>query len=110
MDEHDFNALFAALDVDHNEKVDFLEFCTFLSSCGVEFETALEQRRRYSHGLRQPGRRRSSAPTAAQFEEAARRVSEASQRDIEDVQGGLDSGAAGRPVDENITPIAEEEK
>lgn len=40
MDEKDFNALFAALDVDKNEKVDFLEFCNFLSTCGQEYGAA----------------------------------------------------------------------
>jgi len=43
MEEHDFNALFAALDVDHNGKVDFLEFCNFLSSCGSEFNEARDR-------------------------------------------------------------------
>jgi len=43
MNEHDFNALFASLDVDHNGKVDFLEFCNFLSSCGSEFNEARDR-------------------------------------------------------------------
>mmetsp|Transcript_16797 Transcript_16797/g.38666 ORF Transcript_16797/g.38666 Transcript_16797/m.38666 type:complete len:111 (+) Transcript_16797:566-898(+) len=43
MDEQDFNALFASLDVDHNGKVDFMEFCNFLSSCGAEFNEARDR-------------------------------------------------------------------
>jgi hypothetical protein len=38
MDEHDFNALFNAIDLDKNGLVDFLEFCAFMGKCDDELE------------------------------------------------------------------------
>jgi len=45
LDERDFNALFSAIDLDGNGKVDFLEFCAFMGKCDLEFE---EMKRRPS--------------------------------------------------------------
>ena len=41
MDKKDFEVMFKALDVDNNGTIDFLEFCTFLTACGKERDTAL---------------------------------------------------------------------
>merc|ERR1712137_521386 len=38
LSESDFNAMWTALDFDHSGKVDFIEFCTFLSHCGSEYD------------------------------------------------------------------------
>mgnify|MGYP000403906722 CR=1 FL=1 len=38
MNESDFNALFAAIDLQKKGKVDFLEFCTFMAGCHEDFE------------------------------------------------------------------------
>jgi Ca2+-binding EF-hand superfamily protein len=35
--ESDFNSLFAAIDLDNNGTVDFLEFCTFMGQCSDEY-------------------------------------------------------------------------
>lgn len=51
MTDSDFNALFAALDVDGNGTVDFTEFCAFMAQCGnvydeIEGELTPEDRRK----------------------------------------------------------------
>mmetsp|Transcript_26220 Transcript_26220/g.60923 ORF Transcript_26220/g.60923 Transcript_26220/m.60923 type:complete len:214 (-) Transcript_26220:297-938(-) len=51
MDQRDFDALFAAMDLDHNGDVDFVEFCAFLGKCDAEYRAV---RRRSSVGLQQP--------------------------------------------------------
>jgi len=51
MEKKDFDALFAAMDLDHNGDVDFVEFCAFLGKCDEEYRAA---RRRSSVGLKQP--------------------------------------------------------
>jgi len=38
LSNNDFNAMWVALDFDHSGKVDFIEFCTFLSRCGQEYD------------------------------------------------------------------------
>lgn len=38
MTDSDFNALFAALDVDGNGTVDFTEFCAFMAQCGQVYD------------------------------------------------------------------------
>jgi len=50
MDQKDFDALFAAIDLDRNGEVDFVEFCAFLGQCDNEYRAA---RRRSSVGLQQ---------------------------------------------------------
>jgi hypothetical protein len=40
LSESDFNALFAAIDLDQSGTVDFLEFCTFMGKCSDEFRSA----------------------------------------------------------------------
>jgi hypothetical protein len=41
--DSDFEALWSAMDVDGTGEVDFLEFCTFLSGCGQEFDDVFTQ-------------------------------------------------------------------
>lgn len=38
LSKNDFNAMWAALDFDHSGKVDIIEFVTFLSRCGGEYD------------------------------------------------------------------------
>jgi len=40
MDQRDFDALFAAMDLDKSGSVDFLEFCAFMGKCHDEYENA----------------------------------------------------------------------
>jgi len=40
MERKDFDAMFAAIDLDHNGEVDFVEFCAFLGKCDVEYRAA----------------------------------------------------------------------
>eukprot|EP00540_Astrosyne_radiata_P022821 CAMPEP_0116832214 /NCGR_PEP_ID=MMETSP0418-20121206/5770_1 /TAXON_ID=1158023 /ORGANISM="Astrosyne radiata, Strain 13vi08-1A" /LENGTH=161 /DNA_ID=CAMNT_0004461555 /DNA_START=329 /DNA_END=814 /DNA_ORIENTATION=+ len=40
MDQKDFDALFAAVDLDKNGTVDFLEFCAFMGKCDEEYRAA----------------------------------------------------------------------
>jgi hypothetical protein len=44
LSELDFNALFAAIDLDGNGTVDFLEFCTFMGKCSDEYRSARANR------------------------------------------------------------------
>jgi hypothetical protein len=44
MSESDFNALFAAIDLDQSGSVDFLEFCTFMGQCSDEYRSARADR------------------------------------------------------------------
>jgi hypothetical protein len=44
MSESDFNALFAAIDLDQSGSVDFLEFCTFMGKCSDEYRSARTDR------------------------------------------------------------------
>jgi hypothetical protein len=44
LSESDFNALFAAIDVDQIGTVDFLEFCTFMGKCSDEYRSARANR------------------------------------------------------------------
>lgn len=44
MDKHDFDALFAAIDLDKNGTVDFLEFCAFMGNCHDEYREARIER------------------------------------------------------------------
>lgn len=41
MTKSDFEALFAAMDIDRDGKVNFLEFCNFLSLCGGDIDEAM---------------------------------------------------------------------
>eukprot|EP00541_Cyclophora_tenuis_P017445 CAMPEP_0116557396 /NCGR_PEP_ID=MMETSP0397-20121206/9217_1 /TAXON_ID=216820 /ORGANISM="Cyclophora tenuis, Strain ECT3854" /LENGTH=314 /DNA_ID=CAMNT_0004082849 /DNA_START=1 /DNA_END=946 /DNA_ORIENTATION=- len=45
MEKHDFDALFAAIDLDKNGSVDFLEFCAFMGKCEKEYKLARVDRR-----------------------------------------------------------------
>lgn len=40
MNKKDFDALFAAMDIDRNGTVNFLEFCSYMSICGEEYKQA----------------------------------------------------------------------
>jgi len=40
MEQRDFDALFAAMDLDKSGSVDFLEFCAFMGKCHDEYENA----------------------------------------------------------------------
>jgi len=40
MEKHDFDALFAAIDLDKNGTVDFLEYCAFMGKCSEEYRAA----------------------------------------------------------------------
>jgi Ca2+-binding EF-hand superfamily protein len=42
--ESDFNALFAAMDLNNSGKVNFTEFCGFLSTCGAEIDELIAER------------------------------------------------------------------
>jgi hypothetical protein len=44
LSESDFNALFAAIDLDQSGTVDFLEFCTFMGKCSDEYRSARTNR------------------------------------------------------------------
>jgi hypothetical protein len=44
LSESDFNALFAAIDLDQSGTVDFLEFCTFMGKCSDEYRSARANR------------------------------------------------------------------
>jgi hypothetical protein len=44
LSESDFNALFAAIDLDQNGSVDFMEFCTFMGQCSDEYRSARTNR------------------------------------------------------------------
>jgi len=44
MSEDDFGALFSAMDMQGRGKVSFVEFCTFLSGCGDQFDEAYEEK------------------------------------------------------------------
>ena len=49
MSEKDFNLLFDSMDVKGRGKVNFVEFCAFMSSCGEEIhELAREEKEKYS--------------------------------------------------------------
>ena len=37
MNRRDFNALFRSMDVDGNGSVNFMEFCSFMSTCGKNY-------------------------------------------------------------------------
>merc|ERR1712232_820215 len=43
LSESDFHAMWTALDFDHSGKVDFIEFCTFLSRCGGGYDAVAAQ-------------------------------------------------------------------
>mmetsp|Transcript_22800 Transcript_22800/g.52763 ORF Transcript_22800/g.52763 Transcript_22800/m.52763 type:complete len:332 (+) Transcript_22800:322-1317(+) len=45
MDQKDFDALFAAIDLDRNGEVDFVEFCAFMGKCEDEYRAARADRR-----------------------------------------------------------------
>jgi hypothetical protein len=38
MDKRDFEAMFAAIDIDHNETIEFSEFCAFMSMIGKTYD------------------------------------------------------------------------
>jgi hypothetical protein len=82
MNQKDFNALFEALDTDGNGKVDFLEFCSFLSMCGEEFRVAREDH------FGDTKARRGSTNNSQQFQKIAKRISLASSKhlSVEDVK------------------------
>lgn len=42
MPERDFEAMFAAMDVDHNEKIEFAEFCAFMTHIGATYDQELK--------------------------------------------------------------------
>jgi hypothetical protein len=44
LSESEFNALFAAIDLDQSGTVDFLEFCTFMGKCSDEYRLARANR------------------------------------------------------------------
>jgi len=44
LDKKDFDALFAAIDLDKNGTVDFLEFCAFMGKCDQEYRAARTDR------------------------------------------------------------------
>jgi hypothetical protein len=44
LSETDFNALFAAIDLDQNGTVDFMEFCTFMGKCSEEYRAVRPNR------------------------------------------------------------------
>lgn len=44
VDKRDFDALFAAIDLDKNGTVDFLEFCAFMGKCHDEYRVARVER------------------------------------------------------------------
>ena len=49
MSEKDFNLLFDSMDVKGRGKVNFVEFCAFMSSCGEEIhELANEEKEKYN--------------------------------------------------------------
>jgi hypothetical protein len=69
MNINDFDALFAAMDIDKNGKVDFMEFCAFMSLCGEAFTEEKAKQIKM-------GRRRSSAISkSARLSDVVRRLS-----------------------------------
>jgi len=46
MSERDFNLLFDSMDIMGRGKVNFVEFCAFMSSCGKEIQERQRKRRR----------------------------------------------------------------
>jgi hypothetical protein len=79
MNQKDFNALFEALDTDGNGKVDFLEFCSFLSMCGEEFQVARED---HFAADTKKARRGSTTNNSQQFQKIAKRISLASSKHL----------------------------
>mmetsp|Transcript_10105 Transcript_10105/g.26838 ORF Transcript_10105/g.26838 Transcript_10105/m.26838 type:complete len:472 (-) Transcript_10105:8-1423(-) len=57
LSQSDFNAMWVALDLDHSGKVDIIEFCTFLSRCGGEYDEvannqgALSREDKHKHAI-----------------------------------------------------------
>lgn len=43
--DKDISAMWAAIDIDNSGEVDFVEFISFLGSCGTEFETASKEQK-----------------------------------------------------------------
>jgi len=46
--DSDFAPLWSAMDIDNDGKIDFVEFCTFLSSCGKEIEQVHQEHKTMS--------------------------------------------------------------
>lgn len=61
IDEQDFDVLFAAIDLDGNGRVDYLEFCSFLANREDDFRAAAKKRRFRARASGRRGVRRSVA-------------------------------------------------
>ena len=86
--DSDFNALWAAMDVDNNGEVNAIDFFVFLSACGSQFEEVFHEQQ----GLTKKER----------LDAAARRLSKINHTTSE-VSGGTNRK---RVADISITPSA----
>lgn len=78
LSESDFNALFAAIDLDDNGQVDFLEFCTFMGKCNEDFD---QLKHRKSVMAARPSMMEKSASRLVVATSTTRRLSSASKGD-----------------------------
>lgn len=87
MSEDDFDALFAAIDLDKSGTVDFLEFCTYMGQCNEDFEAVKGRpsilRSRPSFAV-QSQRRSSVAESTAQKLASLRILQETIEEDEEE--------------------------